>query len=199
MVLVKICGLMHSEDILAVNTAGADFAGFVFAPGRHQISLEQALSLKQLLHPKIKTVGVFVNEPVAEILAIYQAGAIDVAQLHGKITPTEITQLQQAGLKVIHVFERQAIDLTSMADYLMVDSGKGSGQLLNLKAIPHISRPLILAGGLTPLNVRQAVQLVQPTMVDVSSGVETNGHKDADKITQFIQQAKEEAIYEDTK
>ncbi|KRM63240.1 N-(5-phosphoribosyl)anthranilate isomerase (PRAI) [Lacticaseibacillus paracasei subsp. paracasei ATCC 25302 = DSM 5622 = JCM 8130] len=190
---------MHSEDILAVNTAGADFAGFVFAPGRHQISLEQALSLKQLLHPKIKTVGVFVNEPVAEILAIYQAGAIDVAQLHGKSTPAEITQLQRAGLKVIQVFERQAIDLTSMADYLMVDSGKGSGQLLNLKAIPHISRPLILAGGLTPLNVRQAVQLVQPTMVDVSSGVETNGHKDADKITQFIQQAKEEAIYEDTK
>ena len=98
MVLVKICSLMHSEDILAVNTAGADFAGFVFAPGRHQISL----------HPKIKTVGVFVNEPVAEILAIYQAGAIDVAQLHGKSTPTEITQFQQAGLKVIQVFERQA-------------------------------------------------------------------------------------------
>ena len=108
MVLVKICSLMHSEDILAVNTAGADFAGFVFAPGRHQISLEQALSLKQLLHPKIKTVGVFVNEPVAEILAIYQAGAIDVAQLHGKSTPTEITQFQQAGLKVLQVFERQA-------------------------------------------------------------------------------------------
>ncbi len=101
---------------------------------------------------------------------------------------------------MIQVFERQAIDLTSMADYLMVDSGEGkNGQLLNLKAIPHISRPLILAGGLTPLNVRQAVQLVQPTMVDVSSGVETNGHKDADKITQFIQQAKEDIIYEDIK
>ena len=80
------------------------------------------------------------NEPVTEILAIYRAGAIDVAQLHGKSTPTEITQLQQTGFKVIHVFERQAIDLTSMADYLMVDSGKGSGQLLN-KAIPTSADP----------------------------------------------------------
>lgn len=194
MVQVKICGLMKPDDILAVNAAEADFAGFVFAPSRHQVSLEKVLALKKLLNPRIKTVGVFVNESMDEILAIYKAGVIDIAQLHGKSTPGDINRLQRAGLKVIQVFERESIDLTSTADYLMVDSGKGSGQLLNLKAIPHINRSLILAGGLTPQNVRQAVQLVQPDIVDVSSGVESDGHKDADKIIQFIKNAKEEVL-----
>ncbi|WP_270766793.1 phosphoribosylanthranilate isomerase [Lacticaseibacillus rhamnosus] len=199
MVKVKICGLMHSEDILAINAAQADFAGFVFAPGRHQVTLEQAVALRKLLHPDIQPVGVFVHESVADILAIYQAGAIEIAQLHRTSTPTEIKQLQHAGLQVIQVFERQAIDLNSPADYLMVDSGKGSGQLLNLVAIPHIMRPLILAGGLTPENVARAIQIVHPTIVDVSSGVETAGHKDAHKIYQFTQNAKEEILYENTK
>ncbi|GEP23256.1 phosphoribosylanthranilate isomerase [Lentilactobacillus diolivorans] len=191
---VKICGLMRTEDILAVNAAEADFAGFVFAPSRHQIALKTALALRKQLAPNIQTVGVFVNESIDDILAIYQAGAIDIAQLHGKSTPDEIKQLQQAGLKVIQVFERQLIDLDSPADYLMVDSGKGSGQILNWQAIPSITRPLILAGGLTPENVNQAVQLVRPDVVDVSSGVETNAVKDPKKITEFIKNAKEAII-----
>ncbi|MFT8400703.1 MAG: phosphoribosylanthranilate isomerase [Lentilactobacillus diolivorans] len=191
---VKICGLMRTEDILAVNVAEADFAGFVFAPSRHQIALKTALALRKQLAPNIQTVGVFVNESIDDILAIYQAGAIDIAQLHGKSTPDEIKQLQQAGLKVIQVFERQLIDLDSPADYLMVDSGKGSGQILNWQAIPSITRPLILAGGLTPENVNQAVQLVRPDVVDVSSGVETNAVKDPKKITEFIKNAKEAII-----
>lgn len=191
---VKICGLMRTEDILAVNVAEADFAGFVFAPSRHQIALKTALALRKQLAPNIQTVGVFVNESIDDILAIYQAGAIDIAQLHGKSTPDEIKQLQQAGLKVIQVFERQLIDLDSPADYLMVDSGKGSGQILNWQAIPSITRPLILAGGLTPENVNQAVQLVKPDVVDVSSGVETNAVKDPKKITEFIKNAKEAII-----
>lgn len=199
MVMVKICGLMRPEDILAVNAAGADFAGFVFAAGRHQVTLDQALSLRKLLNAAITAVGVFVDEPINAILAAHQAGAIDVAQLHGHSTPTEINQLQRAGLQVIQVFERQNIDLTSPADYLMVDSGKGSGQLLDLSAIPHIDRPLILAGGLTPQNVSQASQIVHPTIVDVSSGVETAGHKDAGKIRQFTQNAKEEIAYDNIK
>ncbi|AFR22922.1 phosphoribosylanthranilate isomerase [Lactobacillus helveticus] len=194
MVKVKICGLMKPADVLAVNAADADFAGFVFAPSRHQVSLETALALKMLLMPGIKAVGVFVNESADDILAAYKAGAIDIAQLHGKSMPTEITRLQQAGLQVIQVFERQSIDLTSTADYLMVDSGKGSGRLLNLKAIPHIDRPLILAGGLTSENIAQAVQIVRPDIVDVSSGVETAGHKDASKITRFIKKVKEEIL-----
>lgn len=87
MVKVKICGLMHPEDILAINAAQADFAGFVFAPGRHHVTLEQAVALRKLLHPDIQPVGVFVHESVADILAIYQAGAIEIAQLHRTSQP----------------------------------------------------------------------------------------------------------------
>lgn len=194
MVKVKICGLMRLQDIQAVNAAEADFAGFVFAPSRHQISLTTALQLRQHLNRNIPTVGVFVNESADDILASYHAGAIDIAQLHGKSTPAEIARLQATGLKVIQVFERQSIDLASQADYLMVDSGKGSGQVLNWQAIPEIDRPLILAGGLTPTNVNQAVRIVHPDIVDVSSGVETNQLKDPTKITEFIKNAKEEVV-----
>lgn len=194
MVKVKICGLMRLQDIQAVNAAEADFAGFVFASSRHQISLTTALQLRQHLNRNIPTVGVFVNESADDILASYHAGAIDIAQLHGKSTPAEIARLQAAGLKVIQVFERQSIDLTSQADYLMVDSGKGSGQVLNWQAIPEIDRPLILAGGLTPTNVNRAVRIVHPNIIDVSSGVETNQLKDPTKITKFIKNAKEEVV-----
>ncbi|WP_057825988.1 phosphoribosylanthranilate isomerase [Lentilactobacillus sunkii] len=192
MVQVKICGLMRPDDIQAVNKAQADFAGFVFAPSRHYVSLETALALQAELNPKIQKVGVFVNETTAEILAIYQAGAIDIAQLHGKSTAEEIKELQDAGLKVIQVFERKSIDPQSLANYLMVDSGKGSGQVLNWKALPHIDRTTILAGGLNPDNISQAVTIVNPDIVDVSTGVETDGHKDPAKIMNFIKNAKEE-------
>jgi phosphoribosylanthranilate isomerase len=79
MVKVKICGLMRPQDIEAVNTAGADFAGFVFAPSRHQVTLATALALRARLNPAIPAVGVFVDESVDDILAAYQAGAIDIA------------------------------------------------------------------------------------------------------------------------
>lgn len=194
MVKVKICGLMKPDDIQAVNEAQADFAGFVFAPSRHYVSLETALSLQAKLNPEIQKVGVFVKESVAEIIAIYQAGAIDIAQLHGKSTPEEIAELQDAGLKVIQVFERQSINDQSSADYLMVDSGKGSGRTLDWESIPHTNRIMILAGGLNPNNVRHAVDVVNPDIVDVSTGVETNGQKDPAKIMNFIKNAKEEYV-----
>ncbi|MGF2384958.1 phosphoribosylanthranilate isomerase [Lentilactobacillus otakiensis] len=194
MVKVKICGLMRPEDIQAVNEAGADFAGFVFAPSRHFVSLATALTLQTNLNPSIKKVGVFVNESIAKIMAIYRAGAIDIAQLHGKSTPDEIAALQAVGLKVIQVFERKAIDSESPADYLMIDSGKGSGQVLNWQSIPHVDRTMILAGGLNPDNISQAVQMVNPDIVDVSSGVETDGKKDPTKMMNFIKNAKEEYV-----
>lgn len=187
---------MTPDDITAVNVAQPDFVGFVFAPGRHQIYPQTARNLKSLLQSSIKTVGVFVEESVTDILEIYKAGSIDIAQLHRPSTGTEIKQLQRAGLKVIQVFEQRPIDSQSPADYLMADSGKGSGRLLSLNDVPHLKRPFILAGGLNPDNVQQAIQTVQPTIVDVSSGVETNQKKDVQKIIQFVKHAKEETYNE---
>lgn len=183
---------MSPKDALAVNEAHADYAGFVFAPSRHQISLTTAYTLKKLLDATILTVGVFVDEPVDVILDLYKTGIIDIAQLHGQSDTDEIAALQAAGLKVIQVFEKQTINLHSKADYLMVDSGKGSGKLLNLNEVPHINRPLILAGGLRPDNVQQVIRIARPTIVDVSSGVETKQKKDPKKIIQFVQNAKKE-------
>ncbi len=190
MVQVKICGLMRNEDALAVNQAGADFAGFVFAPSRHQINIEQALKLRRIINPSIPTVGVFVNETVDQILKVYHSGAIKIAQLHGKSNPAMIGLLQVAGLKVIQVFERKNIDLTSRADYLMTDSGKGSGQTLTWREFPSSRTPLILAGGLNPSNVEEAIRIVKPDIVDVSSGVETDGKKDEHKIISFVDTVK---------
>lgn len=187
---------MTPDDITAVNVAQPNFVGFVFAPGRHQIDPQTARHLKSLLQSSIKTVGVFVEESVTDILEIYKSGSIDIAQLHRPSTGTEIKQLQRAGLKVIQVFEQRPIDSQSPADYLMADSGKGSGRLLSLNDVPHLKRPFILAGGLNPDNVQQAIKTVQPTIVDVSSGVETNQKKDVQKIIQFIKHAKEETYNE---
>ncbi|GAF40488.1 phosphoribosylanthranilate isomerase [Agrilactobacillus composti DSM 18527 = JCM 14202] len=190
MVKVKICGLMTNLDVLAVNETAADLAGFVFAPSRHQIQLAQALSLKAQLNPNIQTVGVFVHEDFATIKALYDAGAIDIAQLHGATDPVLVQRLQAVGLRVIQVFQNKAIDATSPADYLMVDSGQGSGQTLAWKPLPQLEKPVILAGGLTATNVAEAIVITQPDIVDVSSGVESAGHKDPQKISAFVENAK---------
>ncbi|MCC7666785.1 phosphoribosylanthranilate isomerase [Liquorilactobacillus satsumensis] len=191
MVKVKICGLMNMADIQAVNDAQPDFAGFVFASGRHQIKLVQALALGKRLDRHIKRVGVFVNEPVANILQIYHAGAITVAQLHGTYSETASAILASAGLETIRVFDYQHFDPYFTADYLMLDASHGKGKLVDLRKIPQTERPLVLAGGLTPQNVRVAIDQVQPAVVDVSSGVEIHGQKDAEKIQQFVKNVRE--------
>ncbi|MEE6716611.1 phosphoribosylanthranilate isomerase [Schleiferilactobacillus harbinensis] len=190
MTKVKICGLMTPADVAAVNTTAADFAGFVFAPGRHQLSASTAQALRRLLDPRIQSVGVFVHETVAEILAIYRTGAISIAQLHGPADAAMIRTLQSAGLQVIQVFINQPLDPASPADYVMVDSGQGSGKTLTWTALPATAQPTILAGGLQPANVAAAITLARPDIVDVSTGVETDGHKDRQKIQAFVRTAK---------
>ncbi|MCI1892700.1 MAG: phosphoribosylanthranilate isomerase [Schleiferilactobacillus harbinensis] len=190
MMKVKICGLMTPSDVAAVNTTSADFAGFVFAPGRHQITAATAQDLRQQLHPEIQTVGVFVHESINDILAIYRTGAIQIAQLHGGVDNEKVQALQAAGMQVIQVFVQQAIAADSPADYVMVDSGQGSGQTIDWSPLPTVHQPTILAGGLTPANVATAIQITRPAVVDVSSGVETDHHKDIQKIQAFVTNAK---------
>jgi len=191
MTKVKICGLMTDTDIEAVNQYKPDYAGFVFAPGRHQITFQQSSLLRKKLDPAIESVGVFVNESADTIINLFKADIISIAQLHGYGDQSMISKLQSSGLTVIRVFVNEPIDNSLTADFSMIDSGAGSGKSLDLTTITP-NHKIFLAGGLTPENVRSAISLIHPFAVDVSSGVETNGQKDPEKINDFITQAKGE-------
>ncbi|ATO44450.1 phosphoribosylanthranilate isomerase [Loigolactobacillus coryniformis] len=187
MTLVKICGLMQLSDAPAVNQAQPDFAGFIFVPGkRRQISLAQATQLRHALQPQIKTAGVFVDAPLAEMLIPLQQGIISVIQLHGHESESTVQALQAAGAQVIQV-QRQATPI--QADFVLYDAAQpGSGKTFDWQQLPQQpSRPFFLAGGLNLTNVKKALTQVQPAGVDISSGVETAGLKDPAKIAAFVQ------------
>lgn len=187
MTLVKICGLMRPSDVPVVNQAQPDFAGFIFVPGkRRQISLVQAAQLRHALQPQIKTVGVFVDAPLSEMLIPLQQGIISVIQLHGHESESTVQALQAAGAQVIQV-QRQATP--TQADFVLYDAAQpGSGKTFDWQQLPQQPpRPFFLAGGLNLTNVKKALTQVQPAGVDISSGVETAGLKDPAKIAAFVQ------------
>ncbi|WOC32404.1 MULTISPECIES: phosphoribosylanthranilate isomerase [Caproicibacterium] len=192
MTKIKICGLTRPQDIEAVNAARPDFAGFVFAEkSRRRVTPAQAAALRRALRFGIVPVGVFANQPVQEILSMLSAGTIAVAQLHGQEPEEMVRQIQQAGFPVIRAFRVQsaadaARALNSTADVLLLDSGSGSGRTFDWNLIPDIRRPWFLAGGLCAENAAEAVRQVRPWGADVSSGVETDGVKDAAKIAELI-------------
>lgn len=186
MTQIKICGLMREQDTQVVNEVHPDFAGFVFAKSRRQISLATALKFRQLLDPSIPAAGVFVNEPLENMLNIYRSGAIQIVQLHGNESEDTVKALKKAGATVFQVFKPDAEITPTAADYVMLDSGNGSGITLDWSRVPKAPHPFILAGGLNPDNVSTAITAVHPDVVDVSSGVETNGQKDADKIRAIV-------------
>lgn len=194
MTKVKICGLMTTADVNAVNSAQPDYAGFVFARGRHQLDKQKAAKLKRILDNKIQAVGVFMDTPASEIIDLFNAGIISVAQLHGYGNQEMIGQLRTAGIVTIRVFVNEPINANLNANFSMIDSGYGSGNLLNLDNL-NVDHTVFLAGGLTPINVSQAINKIHPFAVDVSSGVETDGKKDPEKINEFIKQVKRSDSY----
>lgn len=190
MTKIKICGLMRLADVMMVNQARPDAIGFIFAPGRRrQITPDLARQMAAQLNPQIQRVGVFTTNSLAEILALVQAHIIQVVQLHGALDDPRVPQLRAAHIPVIQAVT-PADAIRCQADYPLLDnSHPGSGQALDWTDLPRLKRPFILAGGLTPDNVANAIQQVQPAMVDVSSGVETNGQKDAQKIAAIVSRA----------
>lgn len=188
---VKICGLTIPADVHIVNDAHPDYAGFVFASGRHHVSISQASKLRALLDPDIVSVGVFVDAPLDAMLSAVDAGAISVVQLHGHEPESVVELLQSRGVPVIRVFQGQQEELpTTTADYVMLDAGAGSGRTLDWRHLATTTAPLFLAGGLTPTNVATAISAVTPFAVDVSSGVEAGGHKDAALVRDFVRNAR---------
>ena len=196
---VKICGLSRMADIEAVNYSMPDYIGFVFAPSRRRIDPQTAAALKAKLAPRIATVGVFVNESVATVSSLCKNGLLDVVQLHGDEDAEYIRRLKEdCGCRVIKSIGvgDELPPLVIEADYLLFDTLSaqrgGAGRAFNWNLLQgYEGPPYFLSGGLTPDRVCEALNLLAPYCVDVSSGVETNGVKDVGKIDQFIRSVRE--------
>ncbi len=200
MVKVKICGIRRAEDIEIINRYPPDYIGFVFAESKRQIDFGTAKTLKKLLKVDIPVVGVFVNGNIEDILELYRNGIIDMAQLHGDENEDYINQLKEEApelklIKAIEITKKEDLnDYENMdVEYLLLDSGKGSGKTFNWDLInKNISKDFFLAGGLNSANFNQAIGEFQPYGIDLSSGVETNGYKDEEKIKKIMELKNEE-------
>lgn len=198
MTKIKICGLTRKADIESVNRWLPDYTGFVFCESRHQVTPEQAGLLKADLDSRIKAVGVFVNEPGLSIVKLCNNGVIDLVQLHGDESGAYIRELKdQIDCPVIKAVRVQSAKQVRQAensacDWLLLDTYQkaqygGSGKTFDYSMIPFLQKRFFLAGGLENSNIAQAIEKCNPYGVDISSGVETNGIKDEDKIRQIIQ------------
>jgi len=181
---VKICGLTTEASVVAAVEAGADAIGFVFANSPRQIDTTTAKRLRGLIPEDVRVVGVFLDPTVNEVEAAIACGLTDI-QLHRRTRPLE--SFRQFGLPLIEA------DHGSEADIILLDAPTpGSGKTLDWETLERPEQMFWLAGGLTVDNVGAAIRAMRPDGVDVSSGVETNGQKDHDKIRAFIRRAKEE-------
>ena len=197
---IKLCGLTRPCDIEAVNELQPDYIGFVFAKkSRRYVSPEKAEELKAMLAPGIQAVGVFVNEEPAQIAALFEAGTIDVAQLHGQESETEIRRLRELTdyplIQAFRIDTEQDVERAnvSAADYVLLDSGAGgTGTVFDWDLLRAIRRPYFLAGGLDTENLGTVKAKLNPYGVDVSSGIETGGYKDKEKMTAFVAAARKE-------
>ena len=200
MTKIKFCGMMRPEDILAANALHPAYIGFVFAAkSRRAVTPEQAAALKRQLTPGIRAVGVFVDAPPAEVAALLAAGTVEIAQLHGREDEGYLRALRTlTDRPIIKAFRVQnAADLAkaaaSSADGLLLDSGTGgTGTAFDWSLLRGFARPYFLAGGLNPQNVGTAIQALHPCAVDVSSGIETAGRKDAEKMAAFAAAVRKE-------
>jgi phosphoribosylanthranilate isomerase len=194
---IKICGLSREEDIDIVNQLLPEYIGFIFTKSRREIREEVAKQLKKRLHPSIKTVGVFVNEDMERIVRICQAQVCDLVQLHGNEDHNYIHQLRnqipQKIIKAIRVKDKRDIQnsLDMDCDYLLYDSHShyangGSGTSFDWSLVEGVRKPFFLAGGIHKDNVLEAIRRCNPYGIDVSSGVETDGYKNPEKIREFI-------------
>lgn len=205
MTKIKLCGLRRPEDVAMVNRAMPDFAGFVFAQGKRQVSAETARALRKQLDPKIRAVGVFVKAPVEKVAALVSEGTIQCIQLHGDEDGDYIRALRWRTkapiIKVLRVKDEESLkDLERWdCDYFLLDTFAGSqfggaGKAFDHRLLQQVQlpKPFFLAGGLNPGNVAEAIRDYAPYGVDTSSGIETAGVKDEEKIRAFVRAVRKE-------
>ena len=193
MTKIKLCGLSRRCDIDAANALMPDYVGFVFAEGsKRRVTPAQAQALKNALSPRILAVGVFVGEAPATVAALLGGGIIDAAQLHGGEDAAYIRALRRMTDRPIwqafRVRTRADVEQAgrSEADCILLDAGAGTGTAFDWGLLDRVERPYFLAGGLDTENVAGAIRLLRPFGVDVSSGIESGGGKDAEKMAAFV-------------
>ena len=198
MTKIKICGLKRLEDITYVNKYLPDYIGFIFAKSKRMVDDATAAQLKRALDKRIKAVGVFVNEPIEHITALCRENIIDLVQLHGDEEEAYIKELKQRIpneiIKAIRLKEAlgpEDIQKFSCSHILFDTYNKeqygGSGLTFNLELIPENINSYFIAGGLNAENILEVIEVCHPYCVDISSGVETNGIKDENKIRELIE------------
>ena len=198
MTRIKICGLFREQDIEYVNEARPDYAGFIlhFPKSHRNIDLEKAKELRDRLLPEIRSVCVFVDQPLETVIQSAKYIQPDILQLHGSESNSYIEELKEkTGLTVWKAFRvRNRASMTkaleSGADLVLLDNGYGTGEVFDWSKAESFRRPFILAGGLTPENIPDAVSRLHPTAVDISSGVETDRVKDRSKVLAAVRAAR---------
>jgi len=189
---IKFCGLTRPEDIGYVNEILPEYIGFVFwEKSRRYVDAQRAMMLRSALSGDIRAVGVFVDEEPDRIAELLNSNVIDIAQLHGHEDEACIRKLRNLTDKpLIKAFRIQsgrdvAEAEKSSADHILLDAGMGDGMTFDWTLLSKVMRPYFLAGGLDILNISDAVRKLHPFAVDVSSGIETDGIKDPEKMKDF--------------
>lgn len=192
---IKICGLFRDIDIEYVNQTKPDYIGFIigFPKSHRNISINQVTEFKSKLDSDIKSVGVFVNATFEEILLVEKY--LDIIQLHGNEDNEYIKKLRVEipNKEVWKAFKIKSKDdlilaQNSTADKIVLDNGYGTGECFDWSLLGEFNKDFILAGGINPENIRQAIDDFQPDIIDISSGVETDKQKDLNKIKQIIKE-----------
>lgn len=197
--LIKICGVKNTDAIDAAVKAGANFIGFNLSESKRQVTVEEAVELRQRISAPVKTVGVFVDTPIDQVNEIARRVGLDYVQLHGNEPVSDCMKSDRPVIKAIWIETNndldKVIEYAPNVDYLLLKSpGSGQGEFFNwsmIDSIPFAKEKLILSGGMSPWNVKAAIKIVDPSGVDVSTGVETNGSKDLWKIQKFIENVRD--------
>ena len=201
MTKIKICGLFRPCDVEAVNEARPDWCGFIvnFPRSHRSLTPDMVRALRAGLNPAITPVGVFVDQPPEYVAALLNDGTISVAQLHGHEDANYIASLRALapGREIWKAFKvRDAAGLeaanASSADCIVLDNGYGTGERFDWSLARGVERPYLLAGGLTPENIPEAIRSLHPCGLDISSGVETDKLKDREKIIAAVRAARKE-------
>ncbi len=195
---IKICGLFRKEDTEFVNEAKPDYCGFIlhFPKSHRSLEPEKAKELRQYIDSSVRVVGVFVNQPPEYVIQTADTVGLQVIQLHGNEDDDYIRKVQsESKLPVWKAFRiRNREDLIwaagCAADMVLPDNGYGTGEVFDWSVVTEFERPFILAGGLTAENIPDAIKSLNPEIVDLSSGVETDKRKDREKILRAVKAAR---------